>query len=1171
MIPFAHLHVHSEFSLLDGLAHLPDLCNRAKESGMTAIALTDHGQMYGMIKFQRAAEAANIKPIYGCEVYQAPRRLHQKESGLDSKAYHLVLLAQNTTGYHNLLKLVTKANLEGFYYRPRIDRELLAEYSEGLICLSACLSGQVPALINERQFAQAREAVGWFKDLFGRDRYFLELQLHDGVPELKSVNEQLTALAKEFNLRCVATNDVHYIHQADAQSHELLLAVQTATVMSDPKRMRMAGDDYYMKTPDEMAALFPNQIEALENTAYIAEQCHAEIITAGYHLPQYPVPAPYTPESYLRMLCEQGVLRRYPEVTSVIRERLEYELKVIHEMGFDDYFLITWDVVDWAKNKAKMLVGPGRGSGAASIVSYVLGITELEPLSLDLVFERFLNPGRNTMPDIDLDYPEDRRSEVIEYLTKRYGEERTAQIATFDTMAARAAIREVGRALQIDQPVIDMTAKLMLSETKKKIEDSIEASSELKELYESQPEVKRLIDAAIPLQGLARHLSTHAAGVLITDRPLVEYTPMQRTPRGEGIISQFCMEDIEASGLLKLDVLGLSTLTMIERAFRWIEKTKGTTLTLQSIPMDDLEAFALLCSGEVTGIFQVESEGMRRTLRDMQPTEYKDINAALALYRPGPMQFIPSYINRKFGREPVIYHHPKLEPILAETYGIIVYQEQIIRLVADLAGYTPSEADMLRRAVGKKKKKEIDDQKDPFIAGAVAHDISPDTAEAIYAEIESFARYGFNKAHSAAYAVITLQTAYLKAHYPAEYLAAILSVERDSLEKIGQMIAECRRLGIPVRPPDINRSEADFILEPAVNPPQVAGGKSLMGAKPLAIRFGLSAIKNCGLGPAEAIIQARGEQPFTTIDDFARRVDLHNVNKRALECLIRTGAMDCLGERGALLAMIDQIMAESQRLQRARECGQRSFFDSTETLNGTAGPTLNPPNDCPDLPQKERLKDERTLLGIYMSSHPLDALSQSPDPRLTPLASIDASIKDQHVTVAGIVSLLREILTKKSDKMAFATLEDLSGTIELVVFPRAYEETKAYLTTEDSVLLVTAKVDMRDDKPKLILESAEPYLTPANSAPSQTISRQARRIDIVIPLTEDDTTALDVVGQVYSLLSANRGDIPFHLSLRTPAGRVQVEFAQITTQYNLAFEQQVVRLVGQEHFQVEWT
>ncbi|MHB1356779.1 MAG: DNA polymerase III subunit alpha [Anaerolineae bacterium] len=1170
MTQFAHLHVHSEFSLLDGLAHLPDLCNRAVESGMTAIALTDHGQMYGMIKFQRAAEAAGIKPIYGCEVYQAPRRLTQKESGLDSKAYHLVLLAQNTTGYHNLLKLVTKANLEGFYYRPRIDRELLAEYSEGLICLSACLSGQVPALINEQQIAQAREAVGWFKELFGRDRYFLELQVHDGIPELGRVNEQLTSLAKEFNLRCVATNDVHYIHQEDARSHELLLAVQTATVMSDPKRMRMGGDDYYMKTPEEMAALFPDQLEALENTIYVAEQCHTEIITSGYHLPQYPVPESYTPESYLRVLCEQGLPRRYQEVTSVIRDRLEYELKVIHNMGFDDYFLITWDVVNWAKNKAKMLVGPGRGSGAASIVSYVLGITELEPISLDLVFERFLNPGRNTMPDIDLDYPEDRRGEVIEYLTRRYGEERTAQIATFDTMAARAAIREVGRALQIDQPVIDMTAKLMLSEAKKKIEDSIEASNELKELYDNQPDVKRLIDAAIPLQGLARHLSTHAAGVLITDRPLVEYTPMQRTPRGEGIISQFCMEDIEASGLLKLDILGLSTLTMIERAFRWIEKTNGITLTLQSIPMDDLDAFALLCSGEVTGIFQVESEGMRRTLRDMQPTEYKDINAALALYRPGPMQFISSYINRKFGREPVIYHHPKLEPILTETYGIIVYQEQIIRLVADLAGYTPGEADVMRRAVGKKKKKDIDEQKDLFKAGAVAQGILPDIADAIYAEIETFARYGFNKAHSAAYAVITLQTAYLKAHYPVEYLAAILSVERDSLEKVGLMIADCRRLRIPVHSPDINRSEADFVLEPADDPPLVAGGKSLMGVRSLAIRYGLSAIKNCGAGPAEAIIQARGDQPFTTISDFARRVDLRNINKRSLECLIRTGAMDCLGERGSLLAMIDSMMAESLRTWRQIECGQKSFFDSTDTPFGTVGPALNLPCDCPELEQKERLKDERTLLGIYMSSHPLDALLQSNDPRLTPIASIDASIRDQRVTVAGIVSLLREILTKKSDKMAFATLEDLSGTIELVVFPRAFEATKVCLTTEDSVLLVTAKVDIRDDKPKLILESAEPYLAPVNSTPLQAIPRQAKRIDIVIPLTEDDTVALDVVGRVYGLLTANKGNIPFHLSLRTPAGRVQVEFAQVTTQYNQSLEQQVVGLVGSEHFRVEW-
>ncbi|MCE5258228.1 MAG: DNA polymerase III subunit alpha [Chloroflexi bacterium] len=1170
MIPFVHLHVHSEFSLLDGLAHLPALCDRAKDYGMTSLALTDHGQMYGMIKFQRAAKHAGIKPIFGCEVYQAPRRLYQKEAGLDNHAYHLVLLAQNTAGYHNLLKLVTKANLDGFYYRPRIDRELLAEHADGLICLSACLSGQVPSLISENRQQEARETIGWFKELFGRDRYFLELQRHAGVPELEAVNAQLTELAQEYNLRCAVTNDVHYVNRADAASHELLLAIQTDTVMSDPKRMRMGSDDYYLMSPEEMAARFQEYPEALENTAYIADQCNATIIASGYHLPQYKVPEPYTPESYLRMLCEQGIARRYGESTPAIRTRLDYELEVIHKMGFDDYFLVTWDVVNWAKHTAKMLVGPGRGSGAASIVSYLLGITELEPLSLDLVFERFLNPDRNTMPDIDLDYPEDRRGEVIEYLTKRYGEERTAQIATFDTMAARAAIRECGRALEINQNVIDMVAKLMPGDPKKKIEDGIEESIDLKAVYESQPEVKQLIDAAIPLQGLARHLSTHAAGVLITDRPLVEYAPMQRTPRTEGILSQFCMEDVEASGLLKLDILGLSTLTMIERAFRWIEQTHGISLTLEMLPMDDADTFALLCSGEVTGVFQVESAGMRRTLRDMQPTEFKDISAAIALYRPGPMQYIATYINRKFGRESVEYRHPKLEPILAETYGIIVYQEQIIRLVSDLAGFTPAEADLMRRAIGKKKQKDIDEQKGKFIRGAVERGISEETAQAIFGDIEAFANYGFNKAHSAAYAVITLQTAYLKAHYPAEYLAAILSVESDNLDKIGIMINECRRIGIPVRPPDINHSGVDFVLEAADESCTAAGTQSLLNAASLAIRYGLAAIKNCGSGPAEAIVNARGDQPFKDLDDFLHRVDLRQVNKRGLECLVRAGALDCLGERGALLAGIDMMLAECQRIQREKECGQRSFFDLSDISLGSDAATINLPVTYQELPKKEQFNDEKALLGTYLSGHPLDALLRNRDSRLTPINTLDESSVGQKVMLAGIIKESHLHITKSGEKMVFANMEDHSGSIDLTIFPRTLEVVKDILEESSALLLVSGKADFRSDKPQVIVDNLEVY-QPQNATPVPAKGElQARGIDVEIPLNGDEPSSIAVVERVYNLLTNSQGNTPFHLSLSTPSGRVMVEFAQASTQYSRTLEQEVVRLVGRDHFRVDW-
>jgi len=880
------------------------------------------------------------------------------------------------------------------------------------------------------------------------------------------------------------------------------------------------------------------------------------------------VPAPYTAESYLKRLCEEGLKRRYSQITPEIQKRLEHELKMIHSMGFDDYFLICADLVNWAKHKAGMLVGPGRGSGASSIVAYALGITDLEPLGLGLIFERFLNPGRVNMPDIDLDFPDDRRQEVIDYLTQRYGKDRTAQIATFGTMLARGAIRDVGRALGIPLPEVDHVAKLVPLGPKKTIQDGLETVPELKQLYESKPYIKKLIDCSLALQGVARHFSTHAAGVLITDKPLVEYTPLQRAPRGEGIVSQFCMEDIEAIGLLKLDVLGLSTLTLIDRAFRWIERTTGTKLTQASIPLDDPETFALLSSGNVTGVFQVEGGGMRRTLREMQPTEFRDIVAVLALYRPGPMQFIPNYINRKFGREEVTYRHPALEPILAETYGIIVYQEQIIRIASELAGYTPAEADLMRRAVGKKKKKDLEEQRARFISGAVERGIPREAAEAIFTDIEFFADYGFNKSHAAAYAVITLQTAYLKAHYPVEYMAALLSIERGNLEKVAQLIAECRRLGIEVRPPDVNYSDADFIIEPAAAQ-SLAERDQLLGAKELAIRFGLGAIKNVGDGPANIIVQARGNRPFADIDDFLRRVDLRQVNKRCLECLIRAGALDSLGDRAALLAAIDQMMAVSQQVHRSREIGQRSLFDLGFNTEQVGDAKFVLPKDVPPLAEKKLLADEKELLGVYMSAHPLDLLSQYVDDRLTMLADIDASMENEQVQVAGVVNSLRTIATKKGDNMAFVQLEDLSGSIELVIFPRVYEEAKEILT-EDALLLVRGKVDFRDERAKLIVEAIEPYKLPQNAQRRQVGRKKAAHLFVEIPLTADERTTLDIVTRVFQLLTENRGETPFSFRLHNGRGRVEMIFPNLRTSYSARVEQQLTALVGRDHFFVEW-
>ena len=1177
---FVHLHVHSEFSLLDGLARLPDLCERARELGMNALALTDHGSMYGMIKFHHAAEAAGIKPIYGCEVYQARRRLHQRDAKLDARSHHLVLLAANMTGYQNLLKLVTIANMEGFYYRPRIDRELLAEHSDGLICLSGCISGQVASQVQEGQLDQARRTVAWFKDLFGPDRYFIELQRHAGVPALEQINTQLAALAREAGIRCVATNDVHYVLRENAFAQELLLALQTNTTMSDPSRMQMGSDDYYLMSPDEMRKVMVDYPEAVENTQWVADQCNVDLGFQGYRLPRFPVPEPHSAGEYLRELCIQGLHARYDEITPELQERLDFELQVIHDMGFDDYFLINEDLVRWAKREAKMLVGPGRGSVGGSIVAYALGITDIEPLDLGLIFERFLNPGRITMPDIDLDYPEDRRQEVIEYLVRRYGEDRTSQIATFGTMAARGAIRDVGRALGIPLSEVDHVAKLIPSGPKKTIQDGLDAVPELRELYETKPYIRKLIDSSLSVQGVSRHFSTHAAGVLIADRPLVEYTPLQRAPRGEGIISQFCMSDVEDIGLLKLDVLGLSTLTVLDRAFRWIRRTHGIELTQEDIPMDDPDSYALLSSGEVTGIFQVESEGMRRVLRDMQPTEFTDIIAILGLYRPGPMASIPEYIDRRFGRKPVSYTHPSLEPILSETFGIIVYQEQVIQIATDLAGFTASEADLMRRAMGKKKADVMEQQKVQFVEGCVHKGIPRNVAEGIFADIETFADYGFNKSHGAAYAVITLQTAYLKAHYPVEFMAALLSVERGNLDKVALFVSECRRLGIEVRPPDVNASGVDFAVEP-LEWKTAEERHDLLEAEGLAIRFGLGAIKNVGDGPAQVIVSSRmdtsaeddepseGEESFDDLEALVNRVDLRQINKRVLECLVRAGVMDSLGERNALLASLDQMIAVSQEVHSAREVGQRSLFDlGPEIMGQDSGARITLPTSIPPLPEKQRLADEKELIGCYLSSHPLDVLTQFVDPRLTPLAELDPMLGNDPVTVAGVLSSIRVITTRKGDPMAFAQLEDLSGSMEAVFFPRTYEAARAQLNDGDLVL-IKGKPNERNEALNLIVDEISPYSLPPGAKKRQPAVRQAKRLTVRIDVNGNGPDSAQIASQALDVLDDAPGDVPFYFLLQTPEGRVQLEF-KTGTRYSPQLERSLQALIGQDCVRVEW-
>ncbi|GAB4560025.1 MAG: DNA polymerase III subunit alpha [Anaerolineae bacterium] len=1070
---FVHLHVHSEFSLLDGLSRIPELARRAKELGMPALALTDHGTMYGTIDFYRACKSAGIKPIIGVEAYLAQRRMTDRDPQIDSKRYHLLLLAQNQTGYQNLLKICTAAQLEGFYYRPRIDREFLAAHSEGLICTTGCAAAEIPRLLEEGKEEEALQRLGWYREVFGPERFFLELQEHD-IPWLRKLNQQLIEFSKKFGLKLVATNDVHYTYPDQARAHDILLCIQTGSLVTQQDRMRMSDNSYYLRTPEEMCAIFGEVPEALSNTLLIAEMCEVDLEPKGYHLPIFPVPEGHTPETYLRQLVEEGLRRRYGDRANSpeVQARKEHELKIIHQMGFDTYFLIVWDLCRAAKERD--IWWNVRGSGAGSIVAYAVGITNIDPLEHHLIFERFLNPGRISMPDIDLDFPDDRRAEMIEYAVQKYGHENVAQIITFGTMGARAAVRDVGRALDIPLPEVDRVAKLIPAIPGKPITiaEALEQVPELKTIYESEEHLRELLDTAMQLEGVARHASTHAAGVIISDKPLVEYCPLHRPTKGDdenglGVVTQWDMGVCESMGLLKVDFLGLSTLTIMRKACELIEQRHGIHYDLTTIPVEDEKAFDLLSRGDVAGIFQVEGAGMRRVLMAMQPKKFDHIVATISLYRPGPMEYIDTYIRRLHGEEEVTYRHPMLEPILAETYGIIVYQEQIIRIATELAGYSPGDADQIRKAVGKKIREKIEEHRAKFIKGAVANGIDREVAEAIYGDIEYFARYGFNKAHAADYAMITCQTAFLKAHYPVEYMTALLTVERHNTEKIGFLVAECRRMGIDVLPPDVNRSELDFVIEDRTDED---------GNPKPAIRFGLGAIKNVGEGAVQVILDARREGgPFASLEDFCQRVDLRQVNRRALECLIRVGALNAFGKRSQLLAIVDRMMGLSAQAHQARDVGQLTLFDvggfgvSSDTI-------LHPLPEVEEVSYREILNWEKELVGVYVSAHPLQQLSVDLSDVVTAFCGqISEEMAGQRVVLAGMVADVRQITTKKGDPMAFVQLEDLHGTCELVVFPRVYEVARELLEP-DRLVLVRGKVDVRNGKANVIADEITNYV-----------------------------------------------------------------------------------------------
>jgi DNA polymerase-3 subunit alpha len=1071
---FVHLHVHSEYSLLDGFSNIKKLVQRAKEMDMPALALTDHGTMFGVIDFYRAANSVGIKPIIGVESYLAARSMREHDSQLDKRSTHLLLLAENQTGYLNLLQIASAAQLNGFYYYPRVDHEFLAQHAEGLICTSGCMSAEVPRMIQQGDMEKARKTLDWYYEVFGPQNFFLELQSHD-IKELDSINKNLIDLGHRYQARFVATNDVHYVDPGDARYQDILLAIQTGCLISDPNRMRMTDDSYYLRSPQEMERLFASVPEALSNTLLIAERCSIDLGFKGYHLPEFPVPDGYDAESYLRHLCESGLQKRYASraTDSAVLQRLNYELGVIHQMGFNAYFLIVWDLCRHARDQG--IWYNARGSAAGSIVAYTLDITLVDPIEHGLIFERFLNPGRVSMPDIDLDFRDDRRAEMMQYTADKYGDDKVAQIITFGTLGARAAIRDVGRVMDIPLSEVDRVAKLIPNIPGKpvKISEALEEVNEFKELYQNTPYLRELIDTARQMEGVVRNAGTHAAGVIITDRPIIEYLPLHR-PTGNAAespvktVTQFEMSILDSLGLLKVDFLGLATLTIMARACDLIEQRYGIRFNLDNIPTDDPETYELLGRGETAGVFQVEGSGMRRYLMQMKPKELANVIAMVALFRPGPMDFIPGYIRRMHGEEEVQYRHPTLEPIFKETYGYPVYQEQLMFAAMDLAGYTASEADDLRKAIAKKIKEKLLKHREKFIRGSVRNGISEETAAAIFDDWEEFARYGFNKSHAVDYGVIAVQTAYLKAHYPVEYMTALLSVTKNDTAKVAFYVADCRRMDILVEPPDINASQWDFSIEDR------SDGKAV-------IRFGMGAVKNVGQGPVDVILQGRGEQPFQNLNDFARCVDLRQVGKRALECLTKVGALDAFGSRPALLEALDRIVAVSTSHFRAKEMGQMSLFGG---LTGMVE-EISLPEDIGEISRREVLNWERDLIGLYVSDHPLSPVMQELTEAVTHFSGqLAEASPDEKVRVAGLITRIRHHQSKAGKPMAFATIEDLQGAIELVIFPRTWTKCSE-LIQMDKIILVEGRVDSQGAEPKVLVDNVSTEFSMVTSVNTQ--------------------------------------------------------------------------------------
>lgn len=1050
MSDFTHLHVHTHYSLLDGLPKIDELLNYTKELGMDSVAITDHGTMYGAIEFYQKAKEVGIKPIIGQEFYFAKEKMTQRRPNIDDARYHLILLAKNFKGYQNLVELTSKAWLDGFYYKPRIDEELLEKYTDNLICMTACIQGKIPRLILSGKIDEAEKLAKKYKEMFEKDSFYLEIQSHPSIPEQEKANKAMIEMSKKFDIPLVATNDVHYLKKEDSEAQDILMLINTNAKPDDPERLTMKNENLSFKKEEEFKKAFKNVPEAIKNTKKIAEMCSVDVELNDTKLPHFKVPNGEKPDKYLEELCQKGIKERFKKETPEVKERLKYELSVIEKMNFSSYFLIVWDFVNWAKENG-IVVGPGRGSASGSLVSYLLNITEVDPLKYDLLFERFLNPDRAAgLPDIDLDFADTRRDEVIEYVAKKYGQDKVARIITFGTMAAKQVIRDVGRSLGYNYTYCDRIAKMIpLFAT---LNESIGRVAEFRQIYKTDPKAKKMIDIGKKLEGVARHASTHACGVVIADNPLTELIPLQRASQNgdETIITQYEMHTIEKLGLLKMDLLGLKNLTIIEETLKLVKKLHKINIDISKLPLDDKESYKLLRDANTTGVFQLESDGMKRYLKELKPTIFEDIIAMVALYRPGPMEFIPEYIARKHGTKQVEYLDVKLKPILESTFGICIFQEQLMRIARELAEFTMAEADFLRKAVGKKIRSLLLEQKEKFVGGMIKNGFNKSLAQKIWNWVIPFARYGFNKAHATAYAMIAYQTAYLKAHYPIEFMTILMNTEQKNLDRLRILLEETKKMKIEVLPPDINESLSKFTIVDNDN-----------------IRFGLTAIKNVGQNVVEKIVEERKKDgQFNSIENFVERMPKEVLNKKSIESLIKSGTFDNLEERGKLLYNLEKILEYARSSQKTKENGDMSLFGG-----GSSAVKIKLEENKEKITEDDKITWEKELLGVFVSSHPMDNFKEKVKNHLS-INDLNHSFANQRVKVAGVISKIQKIITKQGEPMLFLEIEDLTGKIEILVFPGMLKE-NPLIFQENKVIEVKGRISDKDGDIKIITESAK--------------------------------------------------------------------------------------------------